>query len=72
MLKEKNILTVSEISYQIRSSLESQFPSVWLKGEISNFIAHSSGHWYFSLKDEQAQIKGAMFKSSNQKSKFSP
>ena len=72
MPKEKNILTVSEVSYQIRSSLESQFPSVWLKGEISNFIAHSSGHWYFSLKDEQAQIKGAMFKSSNQKVSFRP
>ena len=72
MSKEKNILTVSEISYQIRNSIESQFPSVWLKGEISNFIAHSSGHWYFSLKDEQAQIKGAMFKGSNQKVSFRP
>ena len=72
MTKEKNILTISELSYKIRDSLESQFPSVWIKGELSNFIAHGSGHWYFSLKDEQAQIKGAMFKSSNQKVGFLP
>ena len=72
MTNKKNILTVSEISYQIRNSLESQFPSVWIKGEISNFIAHGSGHWYFSLKDEQAQIKAVMFKGSNKAVSFRP
>jgi len=72
MPEEKNILTVSEVSYQIRNSLESKFPSLWLKGEISNFIAHNSGHWYFRLKDERAQIKGVMFKGSNQKLSFRP
>ena len=68
----KKILTVSQISHQIRNSLEAQFPSVWIKGELSNFIAHSSGHWYFSLKDENSQIKGVMFKRENQKLPFHP
>jgi len=72
MTNEKNILTVSEISYQIRNSLESRFPFVWIKGEISNFVAHSSGHWYFSLKDEEAQIRAVMFRGQNQKLAFRP
>ena len=71
-LANKKILTVSQISRQIRDCLESQFPALWIKGELSNFIAHSSGHWYFSLKDEGAQIKAAMFKRQNQKLSFRP
>ena len=69
---QEKVLTVSQISYQIRSSLESQFSSVWIRGELSNFKAHSSGHWYFSLKDEQAQIKAVMFRGQNQKISFRP
>ena len=72
MENSKKILTVSQISHQIRNSLETRFPSVWIKGELSNFIAHSSGHWYFSLKDENSQIKGVMFKRENQKLSFRP
>ena len=72
MLNKKNILTVSEISYQIRNALESQFPFVWIKGEISNFVAHNSGHWYFSLKDEGAQIQAVMFRGQNQRLSFRP
>lgn len=68
----KTILTVSQISQKIRNCLESSFPSLWIKGELSNFIAHSSGHWYFSLKDESSQIKGVMFKGQNQKLSFLP
>lgn len=68
----KEVLTVSQISHQIRNCLESSFSSLWIKGELSNFIAHSSGHWYFSLKDEQSQIKGVMFKGQNQKLSFQP
>ena len=72
MSTDKNILTVSQISSQIRNCLESSFSSIWIKGEISNFIAHSSGHWYFSLKDENAQIKAVMFRGQNQKLSFRP
>ncbi|MBC6415988.1 MAG: exodeoxyribonuclease VII large subunit [Bdellovibrionales bacterium] len=72
MQSEEDILTVSQISYQIRNSLESQFSYVWIKGEISNFISHSSGHWYFSLKDEEAQIRAVMFKGQNKELSFKP
>ena len=68
----KNILTVSQISSQIRNCLESNFSSIWIKGEVSNFIAHSSGHWYFSLKDKNSQIKAVMFRGQNQKLSFRP
>ena len=70
--KDKKILTVSQISQKIRDCLETQFPPLWIKGELSNFIAHSSGHWYFSLKDEYSQIKSAMFKGYNQRLSFCP
>ena len=72
MESSKNILTVSQLSSQIRDCLESAFSSVWIKGEVSNFTAHSSGHWYFSLKDENAQIKAVMFRGQNQKMSFRP
>ena len=68
----RTILRVSQVNRQIADTLESTFPSLWLKGELSNFVAHSSGHWYFSLKEEEAQIKGVMFRGSNQKISFLP
>ena len=72
MESSKNILTVSQVSSQIRNCLESRFSSIWIKGEISNFIAHGSGHWYFSLKDNNSQIKAVMFRGQNQKLSFRP
>ena len=45
--------------------LEGEFVNIWISGEISNFVRAASGHWYFSLKDNKAQIKGAMFRGSN-------
>jgi exodeoxyribonuclease VII large subunit len=63
----KNILTVSKLNRLARSVLESEIGQVWLSAEISNFVAASSGHWYFTLKDERAQVKGAMFKGANRK-----
>ena len=70
--RDRKILTVSQLSQKVRNCLESHFSSLWLKGEISNFIAHGSGHWYFSLKDEYSQIKGVMFRGQNQKLSFRP
>jgi len=58
-------LSISDLNFQIRSSLEEQFSKLWVLGEISNFKAHSSGHYYFSLKDEKSQISAVMFKGSN-------
>ncbi len=64
------IYTVSELSSQIKSILEEQFGSLWLTGEISNFKAHSSGHFYFSIKDSQSQIQAVMFRGTNRLLKF--
>ncbi len=66
------ILKVSQINQYIRQTLEQNFSSVWIKGEISNFVAHGSGHWYFSLKEEGVQIKAVMFRGNNQKISFFP
>ena len=70
--KEKHIYTVSEITKYMRVILEDSFPALWIEGEISNFVLHSSGHMYFSIRDAQATLKCAMFKRSNEKLKFRP
>ncbi len=59
---DQNILTVSQLTRQIKELLESSFPRLWVEGEISNFKRHSSGHIYFTLKDENAQISCALWK----------
>ncbi|MFO7890115.1 MAG: exodeoxyribonuclease VII large subunit [bacterium] len=58
-------LTVTELTLKIKKSLEDQFPPLWIKGEISNFKRHSSGHLYFSLKDAESQISCVMWKNRN-------
>ena len=69
---EQKVYTVGEINKAIKSLLEGEFQYLWLQGEISNFKAHTSGHYYFSLKDERAQISAVMFRGFNSKLKFSP
>ena len=64
--------TVSELNHKIKDCLEGSFPPLWVQGEISNFVSHSSGHWYFTLKDLESQIKMVMFRGSNQKLSFQP
>lgn len=61
-LPERKIFTVSELTERIRSLLEEEYPSVWVQGEISNFRTAPSGHSYFTLKDDSAQIRCVMFK----------
>ncbi|MEI7968158.1 MAG: exodeoxyribonuclease VII large subunit [Betaproteobacteria bacterium] len=56
------ILTVSEVAARARSAIETGFPLTWVSGEISNFVRAASGHCYFSLKDERAQVRCVMFK----------
>ena len=65
-------LSVSQLNKQAKTLLESHFDFVWVEGEISNFVAPSSGHWYFSLKDGNAQVRCAMFRNRNQRTKFTP
>lgn len=70
--KEKHIYTVSELTKYVRVILEDSFSGVWIEGEISNFVLHTSGHMYFSLKDATSVLKCAMFKRSNMGLKFKP
>ena len=68
----REALTVGEITRNIRTLLEQGFTNVWVEGEISNFKSHSSGHMYFSLKDEQAQLGCVMFQRENASLAFEP
>jgi exodeoxyribonuclease VII large subunit len=69
---ERRPLTVSELTSQVRGALENRFASVWVEGEISNFRAHSSGHWYFTIKDEGAQLRSTCFRGTNRAIRFRP
>ena len=60
------ILTVAELNRMARRVLESNLPLLWVQGEISNFTQASSGHWYFSLKDDSAQVRCTFFRHKNQ------
>ena len=71
-IAQRHILTVSELTAQIKSQLETTFPFVWITGEISNFRVPVSGHFYFSLKDSRSQINAVMFRGQNSQLKFEP
>ncbi|MFN2126367.1 MAG: exodeoxyribonuclease VII large subunit, partial [Anaerolineales bacterium] len=59
---EKHIYTVTSLTREIKQVLETSFPRLWVEGEISNYKQHSSGHLYFTLKDEGAQVRCAMWR----------
>ena len=63
----RHILTPTKLNRLARTLLQSEIGMIWLTGEISNFVAAASGHWYFTLKDNKAQIRGAMFRQANNK-----
>ena len=67
-----NIYSVSQLNQSVRLMLENQLGAVWLTGEISNFSQPVSGHWYLSLKDENAQVHCAMFRMKNLRVSFRP
>ena len=69
---DKRTFTVSEINRRVKNLLEVHLPLVWVEGEISNLSKPSSGHWYFTLKDEAAQVRCAMFKGRNSRLRFTP
>lgn len=66
------ILTVSQLNQAVARLLERSFPLAWIAGEISNFTRAASGHWYFTLKDANAQVRGVMFRSRAQAVDFAP
>lgn len=68
----KNVFSVSQLNTRVQQLFDAELPIVWVSGEISNFTHHSSGHMYFTLKDESSQVRAAMFKGNNQRLKFTP
>lgn len=69
---QEKVYTVTDITREIKGLLEQSFPAVWVEGEISNYLLHSSGHRYFTLKDENAQIKCTLWRFRGDQLQFEP
>ena len=69
---DRDVYSVSRLNKEVRLLLESGLPLLWLEGELSNFAAPASGHWYFSLKDSTAQVRCAMWRQRNTQVRFRP
>jgi exodeoxyribonuclease VII large subunit len=69
---ERNVYTVTRLNREVRMLLERGLAVIWLEAELSNFSQPASGHWYFTLKDKDAQIRGAMFRQRNMSLGFTP
>ncbi|MEC9092199.1 MAG: exodeoxyribonuclease VII large subunit [Planctomycetota bacterium] len=65
-----DVLTVGQLSGLLKNTLETEFPKVWVAGEISNLSRPQSGHLYFTLKDDDAQIRGVIWRSTAERIKF--
>jgi len=72
MGSERKIYSVAEINRKARMVLESGIGDIWVEGELSRVTVHSSGHWYFTLKDEAASVSCAMFRTDNARVTFRP
>src|SRR5512132_1827555 len=59
----RRVLTVSELTHAVKDTLEGRFGGLWVEGEVSNLRVHTSGHVYFTLKDEEAQVRAVLFRS---------
>jgi exodeoxyribonuclease VII large subunit len=66
----RDVLSVSDFTKNVRRLIEGEFPLLYIEGEVSNFAAPRSGHWYFTLKDQHAQIRCVMFRNRNQLIRF--
>ncbi|MCP3688994.1 MAG: exodeoxyribonuclease VII large subunit [Gammaproteobacteria bacterium] len=66
------VWTVSALNFEVKTILSEGIGSLWIEGEVSNFVRPASGHWYFSLKDARAQCRAAMFKGRNSRMGFTP
>ncbi|HTX52171.1 MAG TPA: exodeoxyribonuclease VII large subunit [Candidatus Baltobacteraceae bacterium] len=69
---QRHVYTVSSLTSEVKAVLEDGFSAIWVEGELSNFKHHTSGHMYFTLKDDQAQLRGVMFRGANRFLKFQP
>jgi exodeoxyribonuclease VII large subunit len=72
LARERQVLRPSQLNALARDLLEGSFPQVWVEGEISNFSRPASGHAYFTLKDDRAQVRCALFKPKAQALRFLP
>ncbi len=72
VFEKSQVVSVSELNIVARQLIEGGLPLVWVRGEISNFVSAASGHWYFSLKDEAAQVRCVMFRHKSQFLDFRP
>ncbi len=70
--EQRKVFTVSRLNQEVQQILESGFGLLWLQGELSNFSRPASGHFYFTLKDSQSQIRCAMFRGRNRYVDFKP
>ena len=70
--QHERAISVSALARHIRQTIEQRYPLQWVSGEISGFTVASSGHWYFSLKDSEAQVRCAMFRGRNQRMNWLP
>src|SRR5262249_33785973 len=71
-LSTRRVFTVTELSVEIRDSLEEKFGEIWVEGELSNCRLWNTGHLYFTLKDERAQLRGVIFRSALRYLRFKP
>jgi exodeoxyribonuclease VII large subunit len=69
---DRAVLTISQLSQQLAAVMEERFPAVWVEGEISNFKVYGSGHAYFTLKDENAQLRCVLFRTRARRVRFEP
>jgi exodeoxyribonuclease VII large subunit len=72
LIPERKIYSVTELSREIKGLLEGKFPDIWVAGEVSNFRAAASGHYYFTLKDAGAQLRAVCFRNQARYLKFKP
>ena len=70
--EKSEILTVTQLNRRARLTIERQFETIWVSGELSNLSRPKSGHWYFTLKDEKAQVRCAMFANRNRSIQIQP
>jgi exodeoxyribonuclease VII large subunit len=70
--EQRDVYSVGRLNREARMLLEGGLPALWIEGEISNFSSPASGHWYFTLKDRDAQVRCAMFRARNQGTGFRP
>lgn len=72
LFAERRVLTVTELTEQVKDALESEFFALHVQGEVSNYKRHQSGHWYFTLKDSHSQLRAVFYKQWNRLMRFEP